>query len=220
MSKGAYTKSARWYDLVIEPLVKTLRTTGLTLFPPAAGMSVLDIGCGTGTHLGIYRQAGCNVYGIDLSPAMLKVAQAKLAGQAGLGQGDGSRMPIADESFDLITAMFALHAMPASPRRQIISEAKRVMRKDGRFLVIDYHPGPVCFPEGWLYKGVIASIEFLASGEHYANYRGFMSNGGLVPLLAGSGLVIDSQKIVGGGTIGLYLLHPSDPLAPCLSRTL
>ncbi|MBN1976511.1 MAG: class I SAM-dependent methyltransferase [Anaerolineae bacterium] len=209
MSKRAYARSAKWYDLVIEPLVKTLRTTGLGLFPPVAGMSVLDIGCGTGTHLGIYRQAGCRVYGIDLSPAMLNAAQVKLARQAGLCLGDGARMPCASESFDLTTAMLALHAMPPSLRRQIISEAKRVMRKDGRFLVIDYHPGPLRFPEGWLYKSVIASIEFLASGEHYASYRGFMTNGGLTSLLAGSGLVVDRQKVVGGGTIGLYLLRAS-----------
>jgi ubiquinone/menaquinone biosynthesis C-methylase UbiE len=209
MSKRAYAKSANWYDLVIEPLVRTLRTTGLTLFPPAAGMSVLDIGCGTGTHLGIYQQAGCRVYGIDLSPAMLNVAQAKLAGQAGLCLGDGSRMPFTGESFDLITAMLAFHEMPALLRHPVISEAKRVMKKNGRFLVIDYHPGPIRFPAGWLYKTVIASIEFLAGGEHYANYRGFLANGGLAPLLTGSSLVVDDQKVVGGGTIGLYLLRPS-----------
>lgn len=209
MSKRAYAKSARWYDLIIEPLVKTLRTTGLTLFPPAAGMSVLDIGCGTGTHLGIYRQAGCRVYGIDLSPAMLEIAQAKLAGQAGLCLGDGSRMPFTGESFDLITAMLAFHEMPALLRHPITSEAKRVMKKNGRFLVIDYRPGPIRFPAGWLYKTVIAGIEFLAGGEHYANYRGFLANRGLAPLLTGSGLAIDRQKAVGGGTIGLYLLRPS-----------
>ena len=209
MSRRAYARSAKWYDLVIEPLVKTLRTTGLGLFPPVAGMSVLDIGCGTGTHLGIYRQAGCRVYGIDLSPAMLNVARSKLTGQAGLCLGDGSRMPFADESFDLITAMFALHAMPPSPRRQIISEAKRGMRHDGRFLVIDYHPGPLRFPAGWFYKSVIAGIEFLAGGEHFANYRGFIANGGLAFLLTGSSLVVDRHKIVGGGTIGLYLLRTS-----------
>jgi demethylmenaquinone methyltransferase/2-methoxy-6-polyprenyl-1,4-benzoquinol methylase len=181
----------------------------LTLFPPAAGLSVLDIGCGTGTHLGIYRQAECRVYGIDLSPAMLNVAQAKLAGQAGLCLGDGSRMPFTSESFDLITAMLAFHEMPALLRYPVISVAKRVMKKNGRFLVIDYHPGPIRFPAGWLYKAVIASIEFLAGGEHYANYRGFLANGGLAPLLTGSGLVVDNQKVVGGGTIGLYLLRPS-----------
>jgi ubiquinone/menaquinone biosynthesis C-methylase UbiE len=209
MSKGAYAKSARWYDLVIEPLVTTLRMTGLTLFPPAAGLSVLDIGCGTGTHLSIYRQAGCRVYGIDLSPAMLAVAQSKLAEEAGLCLGDGSRMPFTGESFDLITAMLAFHEMPALTRYPIISEARRVMKKDGRFLVIDYRPGPVRFPAGWLYRAVITGVEFLAGGEHFSNYRTFMSNAGLVPLLDRSGLVVDGQKIVGGGAIGLYLLRPS-----------
>jgi hypothetical protein len=36
-----------------------------------------------------------------------------------------------------------------------------------------------------------------------------LANRGLAPLLTGSGMVIDNQKVVGGGTIGLYLLRPS-----------
>jgi ubiquinone/menaquinone biosynthesis C-methylase UbiE len=140
---------------------------------------------------------------------MLSVAQAKLTGRAGLCLGDGSRLPFPDESLDLITAMLALHEMPASLRSPIVSEAKRVMKKNGRFLVIDYHPGPIRFPEGWFHKAFITCIEFLAGGEHFGNYRTFISNDGLVPLLAGNGLAVDAQKIVGGGTIGLYLLRAS-----------
>ncbi|MFN2270426.1 MAG: class I SAM-dependent methyltransferase [Anaerolineae bacterium] len=209
MSQKANKNSATWYDALIEPLVKTLRKIGLALAPPRKGLSVLDVGCGTGTHLDIYQRAGCRVFGLDLSPEMLNAAQAKLIGRAGLYLGDASRMPFPDESMDLITTMFTLHTMPALLRSPVIGEARRVMKKNGRFLVIDYHPGPVRFPVGWLYKTVIASIEFLAGGEHYANYRGFLANRGLAPLLTGSGMVIDNQKVVGGGTIGLYLLRPS-----------
>jgi ubiquinone/menaquinone biosynthesis C-methylase UbiE len=207
MSKKAYTKSARWYDTFIEPLVRTLRMAGLMLFRPRKGMSVLDVGCGTGTHLGIYQKVGCRVYGIDLSPTMLGVARAKLAGHAGLGLGDGSRMPFPDGSFDLVTAMLLFHEMPPSLRSPVIEEAGRVVKKDGRVMVIDYHPGPVRSPEGLLFKSVITSIEFLAGREHFRNYRHFMAGGGLTPLLGKNGLLVEKQKVVGGGTVGLYLLR-------------
>lgn len=207
MRKGAHKNSAEWYDSLIEPLVRAVRTTGLTLFPPNEGMSVLDVGCGTGTHLHLYQEAGCRVFGIDLSLAMLNVAQAKLAGRAGLCLGDAARMPFPDESVDLITAMLALHEMPAPLRSPVVREAKRVMKKDGRFLVIDYHPGPIRFPEGWFSRIIIACIEFMAGREHFGNYRGFMANKGLTPLLADNGLLVDRKGVAGGGTLGLYLLR-------------
>jgi demethylmenaquinone methyltransferase/2-methoxy-6-polyprenyl-1,4-benzoquinol methylase len=210
MGKGAYTKSARWYDTFIEPLVRALRTVGLAMFPPRRGMTVLDIGCGTGSHLSLYQKAGCNTFGIDLSPAMLDVARKKLdtTAQAALTLGDASRMPFPDESFDLVTAMLMFHEMPAALRSPVMNEAMRVVKKSGRFLVTDYHPGPVRFPAGWFTKALIASIESLAGREHFCNYRDFMANTGLAPLLAANGLLIDKQKIVDEGTIGLYLLRP------------
>jgi ubiquinone/menaquinone biosynthesis C-methylase UbiE len=204
MGKSAYTKSARWYDVLIEPLVRTLRTTGLAMFPPRKGMTVLDIGCGTGSHLSLYQKAGCKSFGIDLSPAMLSVARQKLDA---LTLGDASRAPFSDESFDLVTASLVFHEMPAALRSPVLREAKRVLKKEGQFLVTDYHPGPIRFPGGWFFKALIACIECLAGGEHFWNYRDFMAHGGLLPLVAENGLLIDEQKTVGGGTIGLYLLR-------------
>jgi ubiquinone/menaquinone biosynthesis C-methylase UbiE len=205
MRKVAYSKSAGWYDAFIEPLVRTLRTTGLAIFPPRRGMSVLDIGCGTGSHLSLYQKAGCKTFGIDLSPAMLSVAQKKLGA---LILGNASRMPFPDESFDLVTATLAFHEMPAALRLPVMGEAKRVVKKNGRFLVTDYHPGPIHFPEGRFTKTLITCIESLASDDHSRNYRDFMANAGLAPLIDEIDLLVDKQKIVGGGTIGLYLLRP------------
>jgi len=180
---------------------------GMRMFPLHAGTSVLDIGCGTGTHLHMYHEAGCRVFGIDVSPAMLKAAQAKLNGRAALHLGEASQMPFADESFDLIVAMFLFHQVPAWLRSPIMGEAKRVMKRDGRFLIIDYHPGPVRFPEGWLPKTIITCMEFLAGWGHFGNYRDFMANEGLTPLIVENGLVIHKKKVVDEGTIGLHLLH-------------
>jgi demethylmenaquinone methyltransferase/2-methoxy-6-polyprenyl-1,4-benzoquinol methylase len=209
--QSGYRASARWYDVFIEPLIKTFRKYGLALYPPQSSQKILDIGCGTGTLLSLYSRAGCKVFGIDLSPAMLSVAQTKLAGRAGLCQGNGARMPFADTSQDLITAMLAFHEMPASLRSPVLREAQRVLKKEGRLLIIDYHPSSAHFPIGWIFGAFIAGIEFLAGGEHFGNYRTFITSGGLPALLAPNGLEIDKRRIVGGGTIGLYLLRRTSP---------
>jgi ubiquinone/menaquinone biosynthesis C-methylase UbiE len=203
MDKVAYAKSAKWYDIVIEPLVRTLRVTGLTMLPPRQGMSVLDIGCGTGSHLDLYQKAGCKTVGIDLSPTMLNVARKKLDA---LTLGDASRIPFPDESFDLVTATLIFHEMPAALRSPVIGEAKRVVKKSGRLFITDYHPRTTRSLEGWYSKAFITCIEFLAGGEHYRNYRDFMANAGLAPLITENGLLVDKQMTVYGGTIGLYLL--------------
>jgi ubiquinone/menaquinone biosynthesis C-methylase UbiE len=208
ISGDPYAKKAKGYDACVEPLVRQLRVMGMKMHPCDEGMSVLDIGCGTGTHLEIYHKAGCKVVGIDASSSMLEVARSKLTGRAELHLGDASHMPFPHESFDLVLAMFILHEIPVSIRSLVINEAKRVTKKSGRFLVIDYHPGPFRFPEGWLFKMVILFMEISVGRVHFRNYRNFMANGGLRPLIGENVLAIDRERIVGGGTIGLYLLRP------------
>ncbi len=205
MSKDPYRRSAKWYDTLFEPLNADLRKIGLKMWPPGPGMSVLDVGCGTGTHLGLYRQAGCEVFGIDSSPAMLEVARQKLGERATLQKGDASQMPYSNGTFDLVVVTLTLHEMPNPTRSAVMSEIKRVLKKDGRILVIDYHPGPIRFPKGWLFKGLITFIEFWAGREHFRNYRDFLANGGLPALSEQHGLCLVEAKIVTGGNLGLFL---------------
>ena len=58
---------------------------------------ILDLGCGTGRHLIVLAASGHQATGVDISPAMLTVAQRKLEDQelsALLLQGDGRpRLP-------------------------------------------------------------------------------------------------------------------------------
>ena len=207
MTVDPYLRKAKRYDSIVEPFVKELRVIGMKMFPPYKGMSVLDLGCGTGTHLESYQKAGCMVIGIDSSPAMLAVARAKLAERAELHLGDASHMPFPHASFDLVLSMFLLHATPEQKRSSVMMEAKRVTKKSGRFLAIDYYSGAARFPKGWLYKTVILFLEILVGRKHFRNYRDFMAMGGLETLIAKNGLIIDKKTITGGGTVGLYLLR-------------
>jgi demethylmenaquinone methyltransferase/2-methoxy-6-polyprenyl-1,4-benzoquinol methylase len=212
--RDQYARLAQGYDAVIEPLIRDLRAAGRRLSQPRPGMAVLDVGCGTGSHLADYQDAGCWLFGIDLSSAMLQVARTKLAGQAALQRGDAARMPYADGVFDLAQVVFVFHEMPPPARALLLGEIARVLREDGRLLVIDYHVGPVQFPAGWQHRVVITLMEHLAGREHSRNYRDFVANGGLSPLASANGLWIEEQWIVGGGTLGLYLLARSPVPAP------
>lgn len=202
-----YRRIARIYDRIFEPLNRGLRAIGKRMFPPFKGMTVLDVGCGTGVHLELYQKAGCEVYGIDQSPSMLQVAQERLSESAHLHMGDAAKMPYSDRTFELIIMFTVLHEMSDEVRSAVITESKRVLKKEGRILFIDYYPGPIRPLKGWLYKGIIMLAEVLAGREHYKNYRNFMANDGLMGLIASHGLIMDQKRIVSGGNIALLLLR-------------
>ncbi len=204
----AYRRIARWYDPTFGPVNAGLRGLGLKMLPPREGMNVLDVGCGTGIQLVAYQQAGCQVSGIDTSPAMLSVARRRLSEQAHLQLGDAARMPYPDGAFDLVLAATVLHEMGPEVRGTVLDEMKRVLRPDGRMLLIDFEVGPVRPLRGWLTKAVIATSESAAGRRHHRNYRNFMASGGLPTLFGDRGLSVDRCRIVSGGAIGVYLVRP------------
>ena len=54
---------ARFYDAVVEPFNASLRRYVTHVARPKEGMKVLEIGCGTGTNLELFAEAGCEVAG-------------------------------------------------------------------------------------------------------------------------------------------------------------
>jgi ubiquinone/menaquinone biosynthesis C-methylase UbiE len=95
---------------------------------------ILDLGCGTGVNLHRLRGLGlpfASYAGLDLTPAMLTRAQAKLDGKtaAAVIRGDIWHLPFADQSFDLVLSTWALsHLWPA---HKVFDEVGRVLDPEG-----------------------------------------------------------------------------------------
>jgi SAM-dependent methyltransferase len=98
----------------------------LDLIAPRGGEQVLDVGCGTGDHLLLFRRKGCNVTGIDPSPHMLKRAREKLGNRADFHLGCAEDLPFSDNEFDIVTLITSLE-FTRDPERAI-AEAIRVCR--------------------------------------------------------------------------------------------
>lgn len=102
--------------------------------------ALLDIGTGTGRMLELFAPEAESAVGIDRSSEMLRLARVKLE-QAGilgasLRQGDMNALPLGDGSADSIILHQVLHY--AQQPGAAIAEAARVLRTDGRLLVIDF----------------------------------------------------------------------------------
>lgn len=205
MNKDPYRKIAGLYDKYVEPASRSLRKVGLRLAPAGKGMRILEVGCGTGTNLELYQRHGCEIYGIDLSPSMIAQAKNKLGPDVVLHLGDARNMPFEDNYFDLVIAMLTLHEMPQEMRNPVVNEMRRVVADNGRIMIIDYHPGPLNFPGGWINRMVILFFEIAAGREHFRNFRNFISRKGLQAVLSGGNLEIQKEKILGGGTLTVVL---------------
>ncbi len=206
MNEDPYRRIAGVYDRLFEGMNQGLRVLGFRMFIPPRGGAVLDVGCGTGAHLEMYRRYGCKLFGLDASEAMIGLARTRLGESAQLRRGDAVHMEYEAKSFDLVICMLALHEMDQGTRAAVISEMKRVVKSDGRMLLIDFHAGKPRPVKGWYAKFVIFLSEVGAGRRHFRNYRHFMAVGGLPRLIADNQLRIEKHKVVGDDTMALYLL--------------
>ena len=207
MTKDPYKRVVRIYDRLFEPMNRGLRVLGFRMFVPRRGAAVLDVGCGTGIHLEMYQRYGCKLYGIDMSQSMLELAKARLGESAELRLADATHMPYEAGFFDLVICMLALHEMDGGMRGKVVGEIRRVLKRDGRILFIDFHAGNPRPIKGWLSRLVILVSEVAAGRRHFRNYRHFMFIGGLPHLIEERALSIEKEKIVGDDTLALYLLR-------------
>lgn len=104
--------------------------------------SLLDLGTGTGRMLELLGGGLERGLGIDLSHDMLALARARLD-RAGLRhcsvrQGDIYDLNLARDSFDVVIVHQVLHFLDDGARA--IREAARVLRPQGRLLVVDFAP--------------------------------------------------------------------------------
>jgi SAM-dependent methyltransferase len=111
----------------------------LSLIPDRAATRLLDIGTGTGRVLELLAPHVAQGLGVDASKTMLALARARLA-RAGLTRcavrlADMYRLPLADASFDIAVLQMVLHY--AEDPAGVLAEAARVLRPDGRLIVID-----------------------------------------------------------------------------------
>jgi ubiquinone/menaquinone biosynthesis C-methylase UbiE len=209
---NAYRVAAGCYDWVVEPLNLGLRSFVLKVSSPAPDMKVLDVGCGTGAQLIEFQKAGCAVFGIDPSPHMLEKARARLGRRAVLCLGDGTRLPFADGAFERIVISMVLHETSPETQSAVVGEVGRVVKKDGRILIVDYHPGPLQFPKGHFWKALTWFLEFLVGGEHYDNYLKFQANKCARPLADRHHLAVEKEIVLSGGNLSVLVLRASGPV--------
>ncbi len=103
---------------------------------PKGCNKVLEIGCGTGAFSRRLAKVSHQVLAVDLSPQMIRVANAPFGLPANIAfqVGDVLAMQLQDESFDCIATIATLHHLPM---KEILLKMKKALRAGGRLLVLD-----------------------------------------------------------------------------------
>lgn len=121
---------------------------GLEQFSVGERDAVLDVGCGGGKTIAklAARARDGHVQGIDYSADAVAWArrlnkEAIDRGKVGIDQASVSKLPFADDSFDLVTAVETHFWWPDLPGD--LREMLRVVRPGGRFVIIaEFYVGP------------------------------------------------------------------------------
>jgi ubiquinone/menaquinone biosynthesis C-methylase UbiE len=125
----------RWYDSPVNARIDEMETRSLALALPHApdGGWLLDVGSGTGHWFPMYASKGYRIAGIDISSAMLRVADGKFGRRCSLIQGDALNLPFSDMSFDVVCAIAILHLVPEP--LEVLLEMYRCLKPGGRLVI-------------------------------------------------------------------------------------
>jgi len=121
-------------DQEIQKFTKRLTRLGASQWPRDA--EIVELFCGRGNGLiAVERLGFTRLAGVDLSPRLV----ARYRGPAKCIVGDCRRLPFADRSKDVLIIQGGLHHLPALPDdlNQTFSEMRRVLRKDGRAVIVE-----------------------------------------------------------------------------------
>ena len=138
----AYGRYAPVYDRLFGGVLDPGRRALADAVARAAPRRLLEVGVGTGLMLARYPATTAMV-GVDLSRAMLDKAQARAQALPNrdiqLEVMDAEALRFDSGAFDCVTVPYVLSVTP-DPRR-LVSEIRRVCRKDGTILILNHFSG-------------------------------------------------------------------------------
>ncbi|MGV9502465.1 class I SAM-dependent methyltransferase [Streptomyces sp. NPDC003642] len=119
-----------------DPAVRRAWAERLRDWLPRRPGDVLDVGCGTGSLSLLAAEQGHRVTGVDLSPAMVRLAREKLAGRDAVFLiGDAAAPPVGEQRFDAVLVRHVLWTLPDPAR--VLRHWYGLLRPGGRLVLVE-----------------------------------------------------------------------------------
>ena len=189
------------YSTLIDPIFKDVRICVVGLSGIKAGDRVLDVCCGTGDQVFHYEQKGALATGVDQNPNMIELAERnrKRRGfnHSTFRLASANELPFPDGYFYCASISLGLHEMEIDERNRAVSEMKRVVKKEGVLMFIDFH---VPLPKNSI-AYLIRTVEFIAGRDNHKCFRDYLAKGGLNGLLKENQLTPQEQALLKRGNL-------------------
>jgi demethylmenaquinone methyltransferase/2-methoxy-6-polyprenyl-1,4-benzoquinol methylase len=142
--RSLFATIARRYDFITVALSygrdRRWKQRLLDLAPPLAGLRALDLATGTGDIAFALSARGAVVVGLDVTDAMIRLAQGKATAHPhtpAFVVGDMMALPLPAASFDVVTTGYGLRNVPDIGTA--IDEIGRVLKPGGHALSLDFN---------------------------------------------------------------------------------
>ena len=217
--RAMFDKIARVYDpmnLVISAFQEPRwRKRAVKLTGVKPGDRVLDVATGTGkvaADLHARSQPGGSVLGIDISPAMIGVANRRFAGRPGLAfeVGDALALPTEDGSFDAATIAFGMRNLPDYAAG--FAELARSVRPGGRVVCLEIarpKSRPARILQFWFDKIVPLVGRVAGQGGAYGylvrSVKGYPGPDRIAEIMREVGLQDVTWRRMSGGNVTLHV---------------
>ena len=131
----------------IRKFMKRLRFLGAPLLPRDSQIVELFCGRGNGLHA-LFRLGFVHLEGVDLSARLVSLYR----GSAKCYVCDCRQLPFPNQSRDVLIVQGGLHHLPTLPESldQTLAEARRVLRKEGRLIVVEPWQTPFLTVAHWI----------------------------------------------------------------------
>jgi ubiquinone/menaquinone biosynthesis C-methylase UbiE len=188
------------YSTIVDPILKDVRICVVELSGIKAGDWVLDVACGSGDQVFHYAQKGAIATGVDENPNMIELAERnkkRRAFNSTFRIAGATELPFPDGYFDCASISLALHEMQRDERNKAVSEMKRVVKKKGVLIFIDFQ---VPLPKNSI-GYLIRVIEFIAGRDNHRCFRDYLAQGGLKGILGEAWLTVQEEALLKSGNI-------------------
>lgn len=149
-----------------------------------ASGEVLEIGFGNGLNVNCYPNFIHTITAIDVSPFELYYISVRI--QIRLLIMSAEAMTFPDDSFDTVVSTFTLCSIPNI--HGALSEIKRVLKQNGKFLFLEHEKSPNTF---------ISGVQNLVNPLYNRFADGCNVNRDILQLVSNSGLDIQSTQTMG-----------------------
>ncbi len=137
----------------------------------AHGAPIADLGCGPGHVTGWLTAHGAPAVGIDLSSAMIAVAEREYPG-ARFRRGDLLDLPAGDGEFGAVVAFYSIIHLEPGELPRAFAEMHRVLRPGGLALVSFHRGSEVRHRDEWWGQQVDVDFRFLETQDVAAALEG------------------------------------------------